>query len=361
MLKAYKYRLYPNEEQKLYLAKTFGCTRFIYNKMLADRIKFYKENKDLDIKQIKYPTPAQYKKEFIWLKEIDSLALANAQLNLDKAYKKFFREHTGFPKFKSKKINYNSYTTNNQKGTIFIENKHIKLPKLKSMIKIKQHRQFTGLIKSCTISQVPSGKYYISILVDIEINKLPKIDNKIGIDLGLKEFAITSDGIFYHNPKWLRKSEKKLIKLQRSLSRKKKGSNNRKKARLKVAKIYEKIANQRNDFLNKVSTQLIRENQTIVIEDLQVKNMKQNHKLAKAISEVSWAEFRRQLEYKADWYGREIIVAPTNYASSQLCSNCGNKSSQTKDLSCRTYKCPKCGMVMDRDINASKNLLKLAM
>jgi len=361
MLKAYKYRLYPNKKQQLYLAKTFGCTRFIYNQMLADRIKSYNENRDLDIKQIKYPTPAQYKKEYIWLKEIDSLALANAQLNLDKAYKKFFREHTGFPKFKSKKINYNSYTTNNQKGTIFIENKHIKLPKLKSMIKIKQHRQFTGLIKSCTISQLPSGKYYISILVDIEINKLPKIDNKIGIDLGLKEFAITSDGIFYHNPKWLRKSEKKLIKLQRSLSRKKKGSNNRKKARLKVAKIYEKIANQRNDFLNKVSTQLIRENQTIVIEDLQVKNMKQNHKLAKAISEVSWAEFRRQLEYKADWYGREIIVAPTNYASSQLCSNCGNKSSQTKDLSCRTYKCPKCGMVMDRDINASKNLLKLAM
>lgn len=361
MLKAYKYRIYPNEEQKIYLAKTFGCTRFVYNQMLADRIKSYKENKDLNIKRMKYPTPAQYKKEFIWLKEVDSLALANAQINLDKAYKKFFREHTGFPKFKSKKINYNSYTTNNQKGTIFIENKHIKLPKLKSMIKIKQHRQFTGLIKSCTISQVPSGKYYISILVDTENIQLSKINNKIGIDLGLKEFAITSDGTFYNNPKWLRKSEKKLIKSQRSLSRKKKGSNNRRKARLKVAKIHEKIANQRNDFLHKVSTQLIRENQTIVIEDLQVKNMKQNHKLAKAISEVSWAKFRRMLEYKAKWYGREIIVAPTNYASSQLCSNCGHKSNQTKDLSCRTYICPVCGMIMDRDINASKNLLKLAM
>ena len=362
MLKAYKYRLYPNKKQQLYLAKTFGCTRFIYNQMLADRIKSYNENKDLDIKNIKYPTPAQYKKEYIWLKEVDSLALANAQMNLDKAYKNFFRDKSvGFPKFKSKKNNYKSYTTNNQKGTIFIENKRIKLPKLKSMIKIKQHREFNGLIKSCTISQVPSGKYYISILVDTENIQLSKINNKIGIDLGLKEFAITSDGVFYKNPKWLRKSEKKLIKTQRNLSRKKKGSNNRRKARLKVAKIHEKITNQRNDFLHKVSTQLINENQVIVIEDLQVKNMQKNHKLAKAISEVSWSEFRRMLEYKAKWYGREIIIAPTNYASSQLCSNCGNKSSQTKDLSCRTYICPVCGMVMDRDINASKNLLKLAM
>lgn len=361
MLKAYKYRIYPNEEQKLYLAKTFGCTRFIYNKMLADRIKSYEENKDLDIKQIKYPTPAQYKKEFEWLKEVDSLALANAQLNLDKAYKNFFRDKSvGFPKFK-KKTNTNSYTTNNQKGTIFIQDNKIKLPKLKSMIKIKLHRQFTGLIKSCTISKTPTNKYYISILVDTEITQLPKSDKKIGIDLGLKEFAITSDGDFFSNPRWLRKSEKKLKKAQRDLSRKKKGSNNRNKARLKVAKIHEKIYNQRKDFLQKLSTQLIRENQSIVIEDLQVSNMVKNHNLAKAISEVSWFEFRRMLEYKAEWYSREIIIAPSNYASSQLCSNCGNKSSQTKDLSCRTYICPICGMIMDRDINASRNLLKLAI
>jgi putative transposase len=330
--------------------------------MLADRIKSYEENKNLDIKQIKYPTPAQYKKEFEWLKEVDSLALANAQMDLNKAYKNFFRDKSiGFPKFKSKKSNYNSYTTNNQNGTVYIKDEHIKLPKLKSMIKIKQHREFNGIIKSCTVSQVPSGKYFISILIDTEIKQLPKINNKVGIDLGLKEFAITSDGKFYHNPKWLRKSENKLIKLQRNLSRKKKGSNNRRKARLKVAKIHEKITNQRNDFLHKVSTQLINENQVIVIEDLQVKNMQHNHKLAKAISEASWSEFRRMLEYKAGWYGRKIIVAPSNYASSQLCSNCGNKSSQTKDLGCRTYICEKCGMVMDRDINASKNLLKLAI
>lgn len=361
MLKAYKYRLYPNKEQRIYLAKTFGCTRFVYNQMLADRIKSYEENKDLDIKKVKYPTPAQYKKEYPWLKEVDSLALANAQMNLDKAYKNFFRDKSvGFPKFK-KKSNTSNYTTNNQNGTIYIENNHIKAPKLKSMIKLDQHREFVGIIKSCNISQVPSGKYYISILVDTENIQLSKTDKKIGVDLGIKEFAITSDGEIFSNPKHLKKSEKRLAKLQKDLSRKQKGSNNRRKARIKVAKIHEKIANQRNDFLHKVSTQLINENQVIVIEDLKVSNMIKNHKLAKSIADVSWSEFRRMLEYKAKWCSREVIIAPSNYASSQLCSNCGNKSSQTKDLSCRTYICPVCGIIMDRDINASKNLLKLAI
>ena len=191
--------------------------------------------------------------------------------------------------------------------------------------------------------------------------QLPKKDKKIGVDLGIKELAITSDEVFFSNAKYLKELEKRLAKLQKDLSRKQKGSNNRKKARIKVAKIHEKIANQRKDMLHKISTQLINENQVIVIEDLRVKNMIKNHCLAKSISDASWSEFRRMLEYKAKWYGREIIIAPSNYASSQLCSNCGNKSAQTKDLSCRTYICPVCGMVMDRDINAAKNLLKLAM
>ena len=229
------------------------------------------------------------------------------------------------------------------------------------MINIKQHREFVGLIKSCTISQNPSGKYFISILVDTENYQLPKLDTKVGIDLGIKEFAITSDGEMFSNPKWLNKSEKRLRKLQKDLSRKQKGSNNRRKDRLKVAKLHEKISNQRKDYLHKISHYIISENQVIVIEDLKVSNMIKNHKLAKSIADVSWSEFRRQLEYKAKWYGRELIIAPSNYASSQLCSNCGNKSSQTKDLSCRTYVCDICGMEMDRDINASKNLLKLAM
>lgn len=362
MLKAYKYRIYPTNEQKEYLSKTFGCTRFVYNQMLADRIKSYEENKDSDVKNIKYPTPAQYKKEYEWLKEVDSLALANARLNLNKAYKNFFRDKSvGFPKFKSKKTNRFSFTTNNQKGTIYIENGRVKIPKLKSMIKIKQHRQFTGLIKSATISKNPSGQYFISILVDTENIQLPKNDNKVGIDLGLKDFAITSDGEIFTNPKHLRKSEKRLRKLQKDLSRKKKDGNNRNKARLKVAKLHQKIANQRADFLHKISNYITNENQVIVIEDLKVSNLLKNHKLAKAISEVSWFEFRRMLEYKCVWKGRQLIIAPSNYASSQLCSSCGNKSSQTKDLSCRTYVCEKCGMIMDRDINASKNLLKLAM
>lgn len=358
VLKAYKYRLYPTEQQKAYFANCFGCARFIYNQMLSDKINHYKETK-----QMLKNTPAQYKESFPFLKEVDSLALANAQQNLNKAYKNFFRDKSvGFPKFKSKHRSKANYTTNNQGGNIRIEDGKIKLPKI-GFVKLKQHRAFEGVIKSCTISMNKSRKYFVSILVKSEEKKMDETNRKIGIDLGISDFAITTNDLGvtkkHKNPKYLYKSEKKLKKAQRSLSRKKKGGKNRDKARIQVAKKHEKIANQRKDFLHKLSKQITDENQVIVIETLSSKKLMKNHQLAKSIGDAGWHEFVRQLDYKAKQKGRTIIKADRFYPSSQLCSACGHRDGK-KPLYIRAWACPNCGEHLDRDINASKNLLALA-
>lgn len=367
-LKAYKFRLYPTEEQEIFFAKSFGCVRKVYNLMLNDRMKAYEETKKNPSKKMKFPTPAKYKEEFSFLKEVDSLALANAQLNLDKAYKNFFRDKSvGFPRFKSKKNPVQSYTTNNQKGTVaLIDNKFIKIPKLKSLVKIKLHRQPKGMIKSATISRHSSGKYYISLLCKEEIIELPKTNSAIGIDLGITDFVILSNGQKIDNNRFTSKMEKKLKREQRKLSRrallaKKKAINlfeakNYQKQKRKVARLHEKVMNQRNDFLNKLSTEIIKNHDIICIEDLNTKGMLRNHKLAKSISDVSWSSFVTKLQYKADWYGRKIIKIDKWFPSSQICSECGHQDGK-KSLEIREWTCPICHAHHDRDINASINIL----
>ena len=358
--KSYKFRLYPNLEQRIFFEKTFGCSRFIWNQMLADKIAHYEETgESLN------NTPAQYKDEFPWLKEVDSLALANVQLNLNKAYKSFFQSKSGFPNFKSKKTA-QTYQTNSQKGLITISDGKVKLPKI-GWVKVKAHRQPKGVIKSATISKTATGKYFISILCEEDIVPLPKTDSALGIDLGLENFAILSTGDKIGNPKFLTSLSKKLAKEQKILSRrgllaKKKGvklseSSNYRKQKLKVARLHEKIAHQRKDFLHQLSTNLIKNHDVICIEDLASRNLMKNHHLARAIGDASWAEFVRLLHYKADWYGKKIVTISRWFPSSQLCSSCG-ESSGKKPLSIRKWTCESCGTHHDRDINASLNILK---
>lgn len=383
MLKGIKIRIYPNKRQKELIAKTFGCCRLVYNRCLALRKDTYQATKEsIGYKETNAMlTSLKKADEFEFLKEVDSMALQQSLRDLDKAYQNFFKTKRGFPKFKSKHNSHNAYRTQNVSNCIRIggDNKHIKLPKL-GYVKAKvSYNLSSAKINNGTIEQVPSGKYYVVLNIEVPDVKKCNAGGVVGIDLGIKDFYINSDGIKCDNPKYLAKSAKKLAKEQRKLSKKiethivgykiVKGyrcpiydktlseCRNIQKQRIKVARIHEHIANQRNDFLQKQSTRLVSENQVICLEDLSVKNMVRNRKLAKSISDVSWSKFVSMLEYKSKIYGTEIIKVPKFYASSQLCSCCGYKNPTVKDLSVRQWTCPNCNISHDRDINAATNIL----
>lgn len=366
MLKAYKYRIYPNNEQKVLIAKHFGSCRWLWNYTLNKKIEAYtKDKKHLSRFDLQREIPILKKtEETKWLKEINSQSLQATLEHQDKAFTKFFREKKGFPKFKSRR-NEQSFQCP-QSTEVDFDGGRLFLPKFKAGIKTVFHRTFEGKIKTTTVRQKASGAYYASILVDVPIKEatLLEIDikNAIGIDLGIKDFLITSEGSKVANPNYLKKSIKRLRLLSRKHSRKIKGSNGRNKSRIILAKQHEKVSNQRKDFLHKTTHELVCENQatSFCIEDLNVKGMLRNHNLARSISDASWGKFVELLEYKSRWYGKNVIRIGRWEASSKNCSHCGSVN-KTLTLANREWLCTNCGTLHDRDVNAAKNILQFAL
>lgn len=355
MNKAYLFRIYPNDVQQKLMIKTFGCVRFVYNRMLSDKIKAYQEaGKKLRT------TPASYKEEFPFLKEVDSLALANAQLHLETAYKNFFtRKEAGFPKFKAKK-KHQSYTTNLVNGNISLKDGFLTLPKL-GKVKIKQHRFIPNeyQLKSVTVTIRATGEYYVSILYDCKdelIEGLKHINPEkiLGIDFSMKELAVLSDGRSASYPGYYCNSQEKLAKEQRKLAKCQKGSKNREKQRVRVAKLHDKVSRQRKDFLHKLSRQITNAYDAVCVEDLNMKGMAQALHFGKKVNDDGFGLFVSYMEYKLRWEGKKLVKVSRWYASSKICSGCG-RIKRELPLSERTYRC-ECGIVIDRDINAAINI-----